>query len=189
VTLSGILMLKGYRRRTLAMTAPLAVVLGVVCQLSCDSSDRLPGEGPSGSAERLLSLVNNLRKAPTRVCGSVSIDGARSALGWAGKLACAAERQCQDMAGRGYFAHESPGHGTPTSRARDCGFRGNVAENIAWGQKYPVDVVEAWVRSPGHCRNLFEGRATVAGIATCATGAGRPLWVMLVGDETANGVD
>ena len=55
---------------------------------------------------------------------------------------------------------------TPTERMRQAGFegRGPTGENIAAGQDTPADVVEGWMKSPGHCRNIMDPDYGIIGI-------------------------
>lgn len=69
----------------------------------------------------------------------------------------AALAQSAGMALGAYFDHTSPVDGSvPADRARAAGyvFR-SVGENIAGGQPTPREVVDEWLRSPGHCHNIM----------------------------------
>lgn len=74
-----------------------------------------------------------------------------------GTLDVAARAQSAAMAFHGYFDHDSPLDGSAAgARARAAGYRWSlVAENIAGGQTTPAEVVDGWLRSPGHCRNIM----------------------------------
>jgi uncharacterized protein YkwD len=60
-----------------------------------------------------------------------------------------------DMADRDYFAHQSPDGGTPFDRMLSAGYPHGAAENIARGQQKPQEVMQAWMNSPGHRRNIL----------------------------------
>jgi uncharacterized protein YkwD len=69
----------------------------------------------------------------------------------------AAQRHAEDMLTRGYFAHESPEGTTVRERARAAGYDwGVIGENIAEGQFSVADVMETWMRSPPHRRNILD---------------------------------
>ncbi|MEF2278644.1 CAP domain-containing protein [Deinococcus sp. YIM 134068] len=72
-------------------------------------------------------------------------------------LEVAALAQSAGMALHGYFDHQSPVDGsTPWRRVQATGLRARAsAENIAGGQTTPEEVVQGWLRSPGHCRNIM----------------------------------
>jgi uncharacterized protein YkwD len=78
-------------------------------------------------------------------------------------LAEAAEAHAEDMASRGYFAHESPEGGTVMDRYRAAGGSAGklVAENIAQcrncavGRRLIEDFHRGWMESPGHRANIL----------------------------------
>ena len=101
------------------------------------------------------------------------------------RLAAAAQGHAEDLLLRSYYDHRSPEGGTPASRARDAGLErpGMVAENIAKGLFTPAEVVDRWMDSPGHRRNILQRRATATGLGV-AVGPGESecfdvLWVQL----------
>jgi uncharacterized protein YkwD len=67
----------------------------------------------------------------------------------------AARDHCQDMAAKGFFAHESPvpGKRSPWDRAKNFGTSAN-AENISRGAT-GAEVNQQWFHSPGHHRNML----------------------------------
>ncbi|GGL13367.1 CAP domain-containing protein [Deinococcus radiotolerans] len=81
-------------------------------------------------------------------------------------LDLAAQAQSSGMALYGYFDHTSALDGSsPMRRVQAAGLNpGSVAENIAAGQQTPKEVVDAWLRSPGHCRNIM-GDFTLVGLS------------------------
>lgn len=58
----------------------------------------------------------------------------------------------------------------------------NAGENIAWGQKTPEDVVNAWMNSPGHRANILNGNFTRIGVGHYQNGSGTNYWVQLFAD-------
>jgi uncharacterized protein YkwD len=72
----------------------------------------------------------------------------------------------RDMGVNNYFEHESQDGRSPGDRMRQVGFEGAfpTGENIAAGQKTPADVVESWMNSPGHCRNIMDADYHVMGV-------------------------
>jgi uncharacterized protein YkwD len=79
-----------------------------------------------------------------------------------------------------FFAHVSPGGSTLTKRVRKGAKYINksvrswaLGENLAWGSRSlstPQATVRAWMRSPGHRRNILSDRFRDAGVGV-ATGA------------------
>lgn len=83
----------------------------------------------------------------------------------------AARRHARDMSLRNYFSHTSLGGRSWLTRIRRTGYLSGArswraAENIAWGSgslETPRAIVRAWMRSPGHRRNIL-GRFDEIGI-------------------------
>ena len=78
------------------------------------------------------------------------------------RLALAASRHARDMVRRQYFAHEGHSGSDFVQRVQRTGYtRGaswRLGENLAWGegtQASPTAIVAAWMRSPGHRRNVL----------------------------------
>ena len=72
------------------------------------------------------------------------------------QLEDAAQAHAEDMARRGYFEHDTPDGVTPFDRMRAAGYQGGLmGENIAQGYRDAESVVQGWIDSPGHCRNLM----------------------------------
>ena len=97
----------------------------------------------------------------------------------------AAQRHAEDMLARGYFAHESPEGKTVRERARAAGYAWRaIGENIAEGQLTVDEVMDTWMHSPGHRRNILDGdfREMGAGVALGRSGGRyRILWVQTFG--------
>lgn len=82
-------------------------------------------------------------------------------------LDTAALAQSAGMALAGYFDHVSGLDGsTPLRRVLAAGLKPrSVAENIAAGQETPAEVVDGWLRSPGHCKNVMAADYTLIGLS------------------------
>ncbi len=73
------------------------------------------------------------------------------------QLSRVARYKSRDMAAKNYFSHESPTYGSPFQMMRDfnISYR-RAAENIAAGQRTPQEVVDGWMNSPGHRKNILD---------------------------------
>ena len=111
--------------------------------------------GGSGTAEaQVLKLTNDERARAG--CGPLRTNSA---------LTDAAEAHAADMVDRHYFAHDSLDGRSPFDRMKAAGYRGGaMAENIAVGYKSPAAVVEGWMNSEGHRKNILNCTYTVIGI-------------------------
>lgn len=80
-------------------------------------------------------------------------------------LSNVAREKSKDMKAKNYFSHTSPTYGSPFDMMRDFGISYNTAgENIAMGQRSPEEVVQAWMNSEGHRKNILNGNFTQIGV-------------------------
>jgi len=88
------------------------------------------------------------------------------------RLELAASRHARDMDARNYFDHTSRSGASFVDRIRRTGYlrgarRWTVGENIAWGtgsMATPSEIMEAWMDSPGHRRNILQTRFREIGV-------------------------
>lgn len=87
------------------------------------------------------------------------------------ELSRVARYKSQDMADNRYFSHTSPTYGSPFQMIRSFGisFR-RAGENIAYGQRTPQAVVNAWMNSSGHRANILSASYTQIGVGYEADG-------------------
>lgn len=52
-------------------------------------------------------------------------------------------------------------------------------ENIAWGQRMPEEVVNAWMNSPGHRANIMNPRFTKIGVGNLKNNSNTQYWTQL----------
>lgn len=81
------------------------------------------------------------------------------------KLDDAAQRHSDHMAHVGQMEHSGIGDGTLVDRVISSGYSyTRASENIAAGQDDVADVVQAWIDSPDHNKNLLDPAMTQIGI-------------------------
>ncbi|HEY0010355.1 MAG TPA: CAP domain-containing protein [Candidatus Paceibacterota bacterium] len=81
-------------------------------------------------------------------------------------LARAAQLAVNDMAEKGYFAHNSPDGKTPWHWLREAGYPYSYAgQNLAVNFTDSVDVEKGWMNSPTHRANIMKREYTRVGIA------------------------
>lgn len=111
----------------------------------------------------VLGLVNDVR-ASGYSCGGVSYPAA-APLRANAKLNAAASKYARSMATHDFFSHTSPGGSTPVARIEAEGYRWRAwGENIAGGQRTASDVVQGWLASSGHCKNIMNRNFTEIGL-------------------------
>ncbi|HQY98844.1 MAG TPA: CAP domain-containing protein [Propionicimonas sp.] len=123
----------------------------------------------------VLRLVNTAR-ATKRKCGGTTYKKAKP-LTWSAPLAQAASAHSADMASANYFSHYSTDGTSPFTRIKATGYRySSAGENIAAGYDTPSAVVKAWLKSPGHCKNIMKKGYTQLGIGYAEGGKYGTYW-------------
>ena len=96
------------------------------------------------------------------------------------RLERAAQAHADDMAEREFFDHVTPDGVEPDQRMRRAGYRGRlVAENLAHGDAEagaPGSMLDGWMHSPGHRKNILHPRLREIGIGIGHDGR-RTYWV------------
>jgi uncharacterized protein YkwD len=92
--------------------------------------------------------------------------------------------KAQHMAHFFYFGHADPA--PPISRGvhqrlAACGFQGGGSENIAYGFDSAPEVVRAWLRSPGHRRNIRARYWNYLGVGVAQSRNGGYFWAQNFG--------
>lgn len=117
-------------------------------------------QGISAAEQKVIDLTNAERQKA----------GIKPLIGDS-KLSSVARTKSNDMQAKGYFSHTSPTYGSPFDMMRDFGITYSTAgENIAQGQRTPEEVVQAWMNSEGHRRNILNPAFTHIGVGYESTG-------------------
>lgn len=86
-----------------------------------------------------------------------------------GKLAQAAQAKANDMISNAYFAHTSPANVTPWDWFKRAGYQYKYAgENLGKDFATSEDLVQAWLDSPSHRKNIMNGNYEEIGIAVAS---------------------
>lgn len=100
----------------------------------------------SAQGAKIIELTNQLRQR----LGVNSLTENRL-------LDLAADRKAEDMVIKQYFAHTSPEGRGLAYWLKQTSYKYAVAgENLAMGFSEPQDIVDAWVKSPTHYKNLID---------------------------------
>ena len=95
--------------------------------------------------KEVVALINQIRAQ--NGLGSLKINT---------ELSRVARIKSQDMHDKGYFSHTSPTYGSPFDMMKSFGIRYRTAgENIAMGYRTPQSVVDGWMNSEGHRKNIL----------------------------------
>lgn len=131
--------------------------------VECSGGDDWPAEYQAFEW-RVLELTNE-RRAAGAMC-AMDAFGPAPPLEMDALIREAARGHSLDMGQQAYFEHDSLDGRTFADRMSATGFMGASpwGENIAAGQSSPEEVVQGWMESPGHCRNIMNPAYRTIGI-------------------------
>ncbi|GLS26297.1 CAP domain-containing protein [Marinibactrum halimedae] len=113
--------------------------------------------------QRALLEAHNEVRSQGYNCGGTSYAPAPP-LTFSCQLGEAAERHSTDMANNNHFSHTGTDGSSFTDRIGDTGYRYRTGgENIAAGQRSVDSVMNSWLNSSGHCRNIMNPSFTEYG--------------------------
>jgi uncharacterized protein YkwD len=93
----------------------------------------------------------------------------------------AAKSHAEYMAKVNRLAHDGIGDGSPWDRMKAAGYHySSAAENIAWNQRNPQDVMQSWMGSSEHRQNIM-GRFQHVGFGLAKTANGSIYWCAVFG--------
>ena len=117
------------------------------------------------------AAVTQYEQEVIRLVNEIRVQNGLSALTYNWELSRVARYKSQDMVDNRYFSHTSPTYGTPFQMIRSFGlsYRSD-GKNIAYGQRTPQAVVNAWMNSSGHRANILSSSYTQIGVGYVANG-------------------
>jgi uncharacterized protein YkwD len=115
----------------------LLVLVVFLCLAICEVSAQL-------NPDKVACIVNQVRRrngaAPIQISNTLQF---------------VAQNHANDQRRRNVMTHSSANGASPGQRAQQAGFNfRNFGENVAFGQRSEEEVMRAWIRSPGHFRNI-----------------------------------
>jgi len=107
--------------------------------------------------------AHNSARSQARSCGGQSFSAAPP-LEWNSLLGQAAKVHSNDMASNNFFSHTGSDGSSAGQRITNAGYNWRGwGENIAAGQQSVDDVMQGWLNSPGHCRNIMNSNISQIG--------------------------
>jgi stress response protein SCP2 len=98
------------------------------------------------------------------------------------QLTACAQAFSADMITRAFFSHTDPDGREPWDRAVAAGYLySRIGENIACGQETPAEVVQGWMDSPGHRKNILTPEFTEIGVGYVTGGPYGTSWTQVFG--------
>ena len=107
-----------------------------------------------GHAEDQVVSIVNAERADAG-CGPLKVDD---------RITAAAQAHAGDMSANDYFSHDSQDGRTFDQRIRNAGYPSPGAENIAVGARTAEQVMQMWMDSDGHRRNILNCDLNTIGV-------------------------
>ncbi|WP_264739306.1 CAP domain-containing protein [Cytobacillus firmus] len=131
-------------------------------------ADRDGGQAPAAQNDE----INNFESKVIELTNAERQKNGLNALKSDNPLSNVAQAKSNDMQQKNYFSHTSPTYGSPFDMMRDFGVNySSAGENIAMGQQTPEQVVQAWMESEGHRKNILNGTFTHIGVGYTENGS------------------
>lgn len=150
-----------------ALAAAVFVVL--FCLPAVGSAWKGPGNPLDPIEQEVVNLVNQERESrgiPTLIVNY--------------SLQEAAWKHSEHMARNKVLCHSGCGDGDPASRIRATGYKAATwGENVASGQRTSTQVMNAWMNSSGHRRNILNPDFTDIGVAYAVGGLYGNSWTQV----------
>lgn len=130
-----------------------------------------------------IPLIDNIKQIEQQVINLTNQERAKYGLpalkaDW--ELSRVARYKSADMRDRNYFSHTSPTYGSPFSMMKNFGISYSAAaENIAAGQTTAQQVVQSWMNSEGHRKNILDSRMTHIGVGYAKGGSYGHYWTQM----------
>ncbi|MBF5029566.1 MULTISPECIES: CAP domain-containing protein [unclassified Micromonospora] len=141
------------------------------------SSGGSSGGSTSTKATATTGLSTELQKVVTIVNQERAKAGCK-ALTVNAKLNLAAQRHSQDQADHQKMDHTGSDGSQPWDRVKAAGYSYRmVGENVAWNYQTPAAVMEGWMNSEGHRKNILNCSYTQIGVGVARSNG--PYWTQV----------
>lgn len=131
-----------------------------------DSTVREPEEETKKEQEKQSeNSASAFEKEVIRLVNAERAKYGLSPLTYSEELTRGAREKSADMQKNNYFSHTSPTYGSPFDQMKQMGITYQSAgENIAMGYSTPEAVVNAWMNSEGHRKNILSANYNEIGV-------------------------
>jgi uncharacterized YkwD family protein/spore coat assembly protein SafA len=127
-----------------------------------------------------IDNVKNVEVAVLKIVNEQRFSAGLKPLEMDWELERVARTKSQDMAVKNYFSHQSPTYGSPFDMMKQFGISYKTAgENIASGQRSPQEVMDSWMKSPGHRQNILKPDYTHIGVGYYRGGSYGHMWTQM----------
>ncbi|NED57132.1 serine protease, partial [Micromonospora aurantiaca] len=123
--------------------------------------------GLSAELQKVVTIVNQERAKAG--CKALTVNA---------KLNLAAQRHSQDQADHKKMDHTGSDGSQPWDRVKAAGYSYRmVGENVAWNYQTPAAVMEGWMNSEGHRKNILNCSYTQIGVGVARSNG--PYWTQV----------
>ncbi|MDO3682551.1 CAP domain-containing protein [Micromonospora sp. C28ISP2-4] len=123
--------------------------------------------GLSAELQKVVTIVNQERAKAG--CKALTVNA---------KLNLAAQRHSQDQADHQKMDHTGSDGSQPWDRVKAAGYSYRmVGENVAWNYQTPAAVMEGWMNSEGHRKNILNCSYTQIGVGVARSNG--PYWTQV----------
>ncbi|MFC0098617.1 CAP domain-containing protein [Micromonospora marina] len=123
--------------------------------------------GLSAELQKVVTIVNQERAKAG--CKALTVNA---------KLNLAAQRHSQDQADHRKMDHKGSDGSQPRDRVKAAGYSYRmVGENVAWNYQTPAAVMEGWMDSEGHRKNILNCSYTQIGVGVARSNG--PYWTQV----------
>ncbi|BBH69981.1 hypothetical protein ACTI_66660 [Actinoplanes sp. OR16] len=146
-----------------ALIAPAALGLAT---MTAGSAQAAPVKASETTLQTEINRLINVQRT-AHGCAALKTDA---------KLTTAARGHSAWMAQTGTFSHTGRSNSNFVARSKAAGYTKPSAENIAWGYRTAKQVVDGWMKSPGHRTNILNCKSTTVGVGAVFSANGTPYY-------------
>lgn len=169
---------KGFSKKGTFNFFSLIIALLLPLSILIFPKTALEGKEKDITMNRLLEIINE-KRALGGVCGEELFMPSKP-LKWDPRLSRAAFIHALDLAERDILSHKGQDGSDPGERIRSAGYKWKAyGENIGEGYSSAKDMLKAWMKSEGHCKNIMNPHFKDAGAARVIKNK-RTYWVLVL---------
>ncbi|WP_127554518.1 CAP domain-containing protein [Actinoplanes sp. OR16] len=134
--------------------------------MTAGSAQAAPVKASETTLQTEINRLINVERT-SRGCAALKTDA---------KLTVAARGHSAWMAQTGTFSHTGRSNSNFVARSKAAGYATPSAENIAWGYRTAKQVVDGWMKSPGHRTNILNCKSKTVGVGAVFSANGTPYY-------------
>ncbi|MEM0977521.1 MAG: CAP domain-containing protein [Pseudomonadota bacterium] len=143
----------------------ISVLAGVIS--ACTTSSTPVASDTTEPTAAPTAALSSVERSAIDLINAQRSQNGRSTLAISPNLVRAAQLHAADMTQNAYFSHTGLNGSNVKTRVNAQGFKGCYwAENIASGRETAEGVVQAWIDSDAHRKNILTGSANQIGVGT-----------------------